>query len=55
MALVGEVVVSLLLLPVELLVGGEQLAAGLAVCQQLDTVGLDVLFHVVALDKPPEK
>ena len=29
--------------------------AGLLVCQQLDPVSLDVLLHVVALNKSPEK
>ncbi len=53
---VGEIVL-LLLSPVELLlVRGEpmRLFARLRVGQQLNAVGLDVLFHVVALDKPPE-
>ena len=59
--LVGEVVMALLLLllPVELLVGGEEqlspLLAVAAVSQQLDAVGLDVLLHVVPLDKAPKK
>jgi hypothetical protein len=30
------------------------LFARLRVGQQFNAVGLDVLFHVVALDKPPE-
>ena len=53
---VGEIVL-LLLCPVELLlVRGEPklLFAWLRVGQQLNAVGLDVLFHAVALDKPPE-
>jgi hypothetical protein len=53
---VGEIVL-LLLCPVELLlVRGEPmlLFARLRVGQQFNAVGLDVLFHVVALDKPPE-
>jgi hypothetical protein len=51
---VGEVVL-LLLCPVELLlVRGETLLfPRLHVSQQFNAVGLDVLFHVVALDKPP--
>ena len=45
----------LLLLPVEqLLVGAEQLPR-FAVGQELDAMGLDVLLHVVPLNKPPAK
>ena len=59
-SLVGDVVEGLLVLPVELLVGVEQLlllvgVARLHVRQQLNPVGFDVLLHVVALDKSPGK